>query len=139
VNVEKILIIGGSLIFFTLGGLHLYYTFFTEKFLPRNADLLPGMQNTSPRLTKDTTMWKAWVGFNASHSLGAMFFGAVNSVLAFSFFGAFENSIMIIVIDSLTILLYFFLAKNYWFRIPLTGIALSGLCFIVAFILILSR
>ncbi len=28
------------------------------------------MQQVSPVITRQTTMWKAWVGFNASHSYG---------------------------------------------------------------------
>ena len=33
-------------------------------------------------LTRETTVWKAWIGFNASHSLGAMLYGVVYADLA---------------------------------------------------------
>jgi hypothetical protein len=41
------------------------------------------MKTSFPILTKKTTMWKAWTGFNASHSSGAMFIGIINFYLAF--------------------------------------------------------
>ena len=40
------------------------------------------MKQTSPVLTKDTTVWDAWVGFNASHSIGAMLVAAFYIPLA---------------------------------------------------------
>ena len=40
------------------------------------------MQEVSPVITRETTMWKAWVGFNASHSYGLILFGAVYGYLA---------------------------------------------------------
>ena len=58
-----------------LGILHLVYTFFGPKLRPRDAELQSAMQAVSPVITTETTMWKAWVGFNASHSLGAILFG----------------------------------------------------------------
>ena len=94
------------------------------------------MKNTSPRLTKATTMWNAWIGFNASHSLGAIFFGLINLTLVITLFNVLKESIALQVIDTLTLLFYLFPAKKYWFRIPLTGVLISNLCFIVAFILL---
>jgi hypothetical protein len=135
--IAKILITIGSMIFIVLGGIHMFYTFFSNRFSPRNSLTETEMRQTSPVLTKQTTMWNAWIGFNASHSLGAIFFGAINILLTSSFFTVFENSTGLIIMDSITILFYFFLAKRFWFKIPLTGILLSGLCFTVAFILIL--
>ena len=54
----------------TLGIIHLVYTFRSDKFEPRDKDLGQELRQVSPILTKETSMWKAWVGFNASHSLG---------------------------------------------------------------------
>jgi hypothetical protein len=84
-------------------------------------------------------MWKAWVGFNASHSLGALFFGVVNIFLALSYFSVYSESWLIHVINLLTLGFYFFLGKVYWFRIPFGGIAISTFCFILAWVLLLLR
>lgn len=81
-----------------------------------------------------TTMWKAWVGFNFSHSLGAMLFGTL-CVAA----GA---SIQLLAIPSWVLLflvaigaLYLVLGVLYWFRIPAAGIAIATTCLLVAWIL----
>ena len=52
--------------------------FFYNKFDSRNEDLNASMNEHSLVLTKETTMWKAWIGFNASHSSGAIFIGIMN-------------------------------------------------------------
>src|SRR5258708_39963381 len=65
-----------------LGILHLLYTFRGQKLHPRDAALETRMKEVSPVLTRETTMWKAWVAFNASHSCGAILFGLVYGYLA---------------------------------------------------------
>jgi hypothetical protein len=65
-----------------LGLLHLLYTFYSPQLLPRDEALHTRMQEVSPVITCQTTMWKAWVGFNASHSYGLILFGTVYGSLA---------------------------------------------------------
>ena len=79
----QILLIVGASIFGLLGVAHLYFTFFTTNFEPHDASVKTAMEGTSPVLTKETTMWRAWVGFNASHSLGAML-GILISLVCFT-------------------------------------------------------
>ena len=129
---SKILWLAGSAIFFILGALHLYYIFFTTKFHPRNKSILDEMKNTSPRLTNETTMWKAWMGFNASHSAGAIFIGSVNIILAVENFPVIENSFLLSLCTILTSVFYLWLAKKYWFSIPFTGILIAVCCFIIS-------
>ena len=128
----KILWLAGSAIFLILGSLHLYYTFFTNKFNTKNKNAEIEMKNTHPLLTKDTTMWKAWIGFNASHSTGAIFIGIINILLAVQYFPILQNSMSIIVLNIVTALFYCWLGKKYWFRIPFTGILIAAGCFITA-------
>ena len=61
---EQILIIVGASIFGILGLVHLIYTFYTNKFDARKSSVTDAMKKTSPVLTKETTIWDAWVGFN---------------------------------------------------------------------------
>src|SRR5678816_2086086 len=70
-----------ALVLSTLGVLHLVYTFHGPKLTPRDPDLQARMAEVHPVITRQTTMWRAWVGFNASHSLGAMLFGLVYGYL----------------------------------------------------------
>lgn len=74
---------------------------------------------------------RAWVGFNASHSLGAILFSAVYIPLAFSHIQYIANNNWFAVLPSIVGISYLLLAKNYWFKIPFFGIVLSTLCFLV--------
>jgi hypothetical protein len=134
--VAKILWLTGSSIFLILGILHLYYTFFTNKFNARNKSVTDEMKNSSPVLTKNTTMWNAWIGFNASHSAGAVFFGIINILLAAQHFSLLQDSVTIISLTITTVMFYCWLSIKFWFRIPFTGIAVAAGCFISATILI---
>jgi hypothetical protein len=66
----KILMVLSASIVFTLGAVHLVYTFRGPELMPRDPALKVGMSQVSPVLTKETTIWRCWVGFNASHSMG---------------------------------------------------------------------
>ena len=134
--VEQLLIIIGASIFGLLGTIHLLYTFFTNKFNAYNPSVTEAMKSTTPILTKETTIWNAWVGFNASHSLGAMIISAFYIPLAaFNFDLIVQNawfSILPVVISSS----YLILAKKYWFKIPFFGILVATICFTLASVLI---
>jgi len=125
----------GSIIISVLGSIHLYYTFFTNKFSSRNEKVVEEMKTSFPILTKETTMWKAWIGFNASHSSGVIFIGIINFYLAVQYFTVLQSDHFFFLFNILTIGFYVCLAKKYWFKIPLTGILMALVCFIVSYIL----
>ena len=79
---EQILIVVGAGIFGLLGTLHLIYTFWGTAFEARDPSVTDAMKSSSIKLTPDTSVWLAWVGFNASHSLGAMIFAGIYIPLA---------------------------------------------------------
>ena len=132
----RILLLSGSVIILGLGIIHLLYTFFTSKLSPRDPGAESVMRNTLLKITRETTLWKTWIGFNASHSLGAIFFGVVNLLLVTQYYPIVAESIGLLLINSVTLLFYLFLARKYWFRIPLAGILLSTICFFLAYLLI---
>jgi hypothetical protein len=134
--ISQVLFIIGASIFGILGFAHLIYTFFTDKFNAHNPDVTEAMKSTSPNISKETTVWRAWIGFNASHSLGAILFSAIYIPLAFSHIEFITNNSWFAVLPSVVGFSYLFLAKNYWFKIPLFGILISTICFISAFVLI---
>jgi len=136
--IEKYLWIAGSLPFIILGTMHLLYTFFTNKFSSRNKTLDEEMKRSFPVLTKATTMWKAWMGFNASHSSGAMYIGIINLFVAIQYTSILENSLFLF-LNIITVLFYLWLGKKYWFKTPFTGVLISTVCFITAAVIILSR
>lgn len=117
-----------------LGLVHLLYTFHGPKLLPRDRELQTRMQEVSPVITRQTTMWKAWVGFNASHSYGAILFGAVYGYLALVHSAFLFRSTFLLLLGLLLLFGYVFLAKRYWFRIPLRGILLATFFYALALI-----
>ncbi|MFT4799913.1 MAG: hypothetical protein ACJAYE_001168 [Candidatus Azotimanducaceae bacterium] len=126
------LLIVGAGIFGILGTAHLIFTFFSDKFEAFDDSVTKAMQRTSPRISKDTSMWQAWVGFNASHSLGAMVFAGLYIPIAFSHFELIQESLWLAVLPVIVGVAYLILAKLYWFRVPFTGILIATLCFIAA-------
>jgi len=132
VMVVQALIIAGASIFGLLGTVHLVYTFFTDKFDPRDAPTKEAMKATSPVLTRRTSVWDAWIGFNASHSLGAMLFAAMYLSLAGAHMPTLQGSPALFWLPVVASGAYLALAKRYWFRTPFIGIAIATTCFGVA-------
>lgn len=129
----QLLIALSAAIVLVLGLLHLFFTFFGTRFQPRDAALGEQMKVVSPRITGQTSMWRAWVGFNASHSLGAMLFGLIYGYLALSQPLLLQHSSFLLGLGALFLASLLLLARRYWFRVPLIGIScalvlyLSGL------------
>jgi hypothetical protein len=131
-DAARVLILAGASVIGALGTLHLVYTFFTDKFLARDAALVGAMKASSPVLTRQTTMWRAWIGFNGSHSLGAMLFGALYLMLAARHMELLARAPELLATGLATLLAYLWLAHSYWFRIPFIGIAVATACFATA-------
>jgi hypothetical protein len=132
---SKYLWLIGSSIFAIFGTIHLLYTFFTNKFSSKNARLIEEMKSSHPILTNETTVWKAWIGFNASHSSGVIFIGLINIYLALRYFEVLRTDTSFFIFNILTVAFYLWLGYRYWFRIPFTGILVTLACFILSFIL----
>jgi hypothetical protein len=126
----------GSLIFVVLGSLHLFYTLFANKFASRSEAVNESMRNAHPILTRQTTMWKAWIGFNASHSSGAIFIGVINFYVAWKYKEVLHDYAFLL-FTILTTIFYLWLAKKYWFKMPFRGILIALVCFLISFVLIL--
>ena len=92
---------------------------------PRDPDLAGVMARSFPRLTSRTDMWRAWVGFNLSHSLGALAFGAFVLIVGRSAGSYGEQAGLVVPFASCVSMAYLGLAARYWFRIPILGCALS--------------
>ena len=118
-----------------LGLIHLLYTFRGPKLRPRDADLEARLKQVSPVITRETTMWKAWVGFNASHSYGAIFFGVVYGYLALAHSAFLFQSTTLLAVGALLLAGYTFLGKRYWFSIPLRGIVVALVAYLGALVL----
>ncbi|HEY8182520.1 MAG TPA: hypothetical protein VII32_09785 [Thermoanaerobaculia bacterium] len=128
------LVAGSSAIVLVLGLMHLLYTFYGPKLLPRDRELQTRMQEVSPVITRQTTMWKAWVGFNASHSYGLILFGAVYGYLALAHSAFLFQSVFLLSLGLILLFGYIFLAKKYFFSIPLGAVLLATFLYALALI-----
>ena len=133
-----ILVAASAAIIFVLGLIHLIYTYFTSKLNPSDPELKAHMHASGIVVAQRTSMWRAWVGFNASHSLGAMLFGAVYSYLTLYHRALLFESSFLAGCGLVVLLAYLTLAKLYWFHIPFRGIALATVLYIAGFTLALS-
>ena len=129
------LIAASAAVIFALGAFHLWYTFRGNKLHPRDPELRARLEQAPLVLTRQTTMWKAWVGFNASHSFGALLFGAVYGYLALVHSAFLLQSRFLLSLGLLALLAYAFLGKRYWFSVPFRGILLATAFYVLALVL----
>ena len=134
-NLASVLVAASAAVVLGLGCVHLLFTFRGNKLNPRDDQLLARMKVVSPVITRQTTMWKAWVGFNASHSHGAMFFGLVYGYLALAEPSVLFGSWFLLVVGLAMLAGYVFLGWVYWFSVPFRGVALSACLYVAALLL----
>ena len=112
-----------------LGALHLLYTFWGRRFHPRDAALEARMREVAPVLTRDMTMWNAWIGFNVSHSLGALLYGLVYGYLALAAPTFLFQSWFLRLVGLILLASYLVTGKIYWFRVPYFGVLAAFACY----------
>lgn len=135
---EILLLVAGG-IFVVLGFLHALYTLADERrprrIVPDDPAVRDAMGATGVRLARGgTTMWRAWIGFNLSHALGAVLFGALVMLLGVSWTDPAPPRFVLLLPLGVT-LLYLVLSVRYWFRIPTAGILVSSACILAAWLL----
>ncbi len=127
------LVAAGSAIFLLLGVGHAVFTFQSKPdggpMMPTDPETLAAMSRSgglglAPHL--DTTLFRAWVGFNLSHSLGVIAIALILMANAFDDLGAAVGKVWFLVLAFGAPALYFFLAINFWFDKPRDGIALGA-------------
>jgi len=121
-----------------LGLVHLLYTFRGSKLHPRDSELKAKLMAVSPVISRETTMWRAWVGFNASHSYGAILFGAVYGYLAVLHSAFLFQSWFLLAVGFLLLLGYAVLGKLYWFSVPFRGIVLAAVLYCLGLVINLA-
>ena len=129
------LVFMSAAIIFALGAMHLWITFHGPKLKPRDPDLEARLKEVSPVITRQTTMWKAWIGFNASHSYGAILFGLVYGYLALAQRELLFGSVYLASVGALLLAGYVVLGRLYWFSIPFRGIVIATILYFAGFAL----
>jgi hypothetical protein len=131
----KILMVLSMSIVFMLGVVHLVYTFWGPNLTPRDPALQISMSQISPVITSETTMWRCWVGFNASHSMGLILFGLVFGFLALARGQLLFQSPFLLVVGLGMLGGFVALSKLYFFSAPLRGISISLACYVASIVL----
>ncbi len=77
-------------------------------------------------------MWRAWIGFNLTHSLGLLLFATL-AIWA----GTRSNRLAVGAMPGLTLIgcVYLAVTLRYFFRTPAIGVAIGTGCFDAAWIL----
>jgi hypothetical protein len=132
---DKLFVILGCSIFVLMGGVHLVWTMCTNKFEARDPQLTADMKRVSPVLTSRTSMWNAWKGFNASHSLGAIVFGLFFIIVALENYDYLKTSVALNVVLVIVPLSFLALAIKYWFDKPRNGILIGLSLILLSFVM----
>jgi hypothetical protein len=132
---SQFLIIGGS-IFVLMGGMHgllsVVDVFRPTQFAPIDDSVRLAMNSTGVRFARGrANMWEAWLGFNISHSLGMLLFGAAAVWLGLNMDHA-EVARWGLAIPVSIGLIYFALSVRFWFYVPAVGFAVATGCFVAA-------
>jgi len=130
---SRYFLLGGAVPFILLGVAHALATPRSpgdgKGLSPADPGVGEAMSRSGPLLTRRTDMWKAWVGFNLSHSLGAVLFGLVVLLVGRSQRVFEAEAAVFVPLALLVSVAYLVLGVRYWFRTPIVGIVLSVLLF----------
>jgi hypothetical protein len=141
-EISRLLFLAGALPFVGLGLLHAWVTPRTlaerKGLSPRDAALREAMSTAHLFLTRRTTLWQTWVGFNFSHSLGAVLFGLVVLLIGRSPASFTAQGPVFLPFAILVSTTYLVIGLLYWFRTPNLGITLSLACFVASGLLFFS-
>ena len=134
----QFLVLGGS-IFALLGAVHAIYSLMDvrspRRLAPADLKVADAMKSTGVRLSRGrTNMWDAWLGFNLSHGLGAVFFGVV-CISAGVYLEKLSLPKPVLLIPALVGLMYFALAIRFWFRVPAVGIGAATAFFLAGWLM----
>lgn len=125
----SLLVAASAAIVLLFGSMHLLFTFNGPKLHPRDPAVTAAMKATSPVITRETTVWRATLGFNATHSMGLMLCGLIYGYLALAQPMLLWQSAFLLTLGLVTLVAYLVLAKLYFFSIPFRGIAVATLLY----------
>lgn len=117
-----------------IGLLHLVYTFHGPKLRPRDRSLQIRMDEVSPVITRETTMWRCWLGFNVTHSMCLMLFGLVYGFLAIFHASVLFASAYLLGVGLLLVGGMVALSKAYFFRSPFVAVSTGLVLYVASFV-----
>jgi hypothetical protein len=114
-----------GVIYCTLGFLHLVFTVLDERnprrLAPDDPAVVTAMQNSTMRLSRGaTTMWRAWISFNLTHSLAAIMLGSA-CLIVMAHLGLFVFSPWGLFALAGVSGIFALIGLKYWFGVPRAG------------------
>lgn len=141
--VARVLFQLGSLLFMALGVAHVILMVRDRTrpryLVPVDDQVRDGMNRTALRLTRQTTMWKAWLGFNLSHALGLVIFGLTSFLIAVYHLDLILNLQPLLFLVITVAAIYLFLAIRFWFFGPAVGSAIGLALFVASAVVAWTR
>jgi hypothetical protein len=138
-ELSRYFFLAGAFPFIVLGFAHARATPFSvddrKGLSPSDPTLGAAMGKAHPLLTRRTDIWRAWVSFNLTHSLGAVLFGAFVLILGRNAATFEQSALFALPLSLVTSATYLVLGLNYWFKIPIAGCAIATFCFAVSTLL----
>lgn len=137
-ELSRYLFLAGALPFLFLGSIHARETPLSKDsrkgLTPSDPALIESMEKSAVLLTRRTDMWLAWIGFNLSHSLGAVAFGLFVVVVGRNAESFASQAAYCVPLATLVAATYVAIGLKYWFRDPNTGLILSLGCFVASWL-----
>jgi len=137
--ISRILISACAAIILFFGSMHLAYTFFTDQLTPVDGQLETAMKHVAAHISSETTMWKTWVGFNVSHSMGLILFGLIYGYLTLYRWDVLQKSHFLAGLGLVVLVSYVVLARVFWFSDPLIGVSVATLLYVAGFVCAFAR
>jgi hypothetical protein len=104
-------------------------------FTPTDESVRLAMQSAQLRFNRRLNLWEAWLGFNLSHSMGAMMFGGALLFAAQFHLDAFLESAVLQAVMVLIPVFYLVVGIRFWFWGPVLGVSVVLLCILGAVLL----
>jgi hypothetical protein len=133
---SSLLLIIGGLVFFGMGLVHGLVSgadvLRPTQFAPVDDSVRLAMESTTVRfLGARANVWEAWLGFNLSHSLGMLIFGAASVWLGLNL-ERIQVSSAALAAPVVIGLIYLVLSVRFWFWAPAVSSAIATACFVAA-------
>lgn len=135
----RILVTLGASIFLLLGSLHGIYTLrdlsCPRAFTPNDPALREAMQKSGIRFHPSINLWKAWLGFNLTHSLGIVICGAALLYVGLLAPQVFAASLLLQGAAVVVAAFYVVISAFFFFTTPTIGASIALACFLIAALL----
>lgn len=134
--IARVFEITGASIFLILGILHGVLTLKDLRnprtFTPPDEALRLAMQNSSIAIHPHTNLWRAWLGFNLSHSLGLLMFGGTFLAIGLFYFSIFAQILWVQICALYISAIYLLMSLKFWFSQPAIAAGIAFTCFVLA-------